>query len=629
MTSFRVRLLLSAFVLAATPAAAQWTSDEPPVLRPDDYPPVTDQDPPDQKAQQASSQDNPPPSDDNAPTPDDSTATSEALPPPPGAQATTAPAPIAPAPAPVEVDSLGTPEGPPVGTLEAPAGGLGDHIWRGSERGRMEELLNRAPLAVADPAMRDLTRRIILTRAGTPPGTAPHAFTTVRIQKLMDAGFIEEAGALAAQAQIEKDVEFARVQADAMLTANRSADVCGSATSLRNTSGEVFWMQLRAFCAALNGDTGTAQLTRDVLRAQGNDDQAYGALVEDVLTHKAVPVGAIAHPTAIHLYLLQQAGLAVPEAVSRQMGTAANLLTMRDGRNPPRARFEAAERVVTTGAASASELKLIADAQDLPLSKVASASADAPSLPFFMGQVLLRRAATIEPRPDEKARLMAQALDLSDKQNMLPFGAALQADVITSIKPSPVTSQYARTFARALILAGRPDAAARWTNGDPVMHAIAGLASADPSRVAGAQADLSAFAAEFTNPTPLPDPDRSYKALVLGIADVLALPMPPDARAQAASVESEMWDGKRPGPGTMRTIQELANQPDRKAEALLMMLDAMRGSSFRDMAPDVTISFIGTIARIADAQAGRALAFEAMAQYVPPPLPPPPTASAQ
>jgi hypothetical protein len=609
----------AAFAVLAVPATAQWSSDKPPVLGPGDYPPVATEDPPDGHAPDAAPQDQPPPEHPN----DGAGVTGPE--PPPDTQVNALPAPGRQA-ASVEVGALGTPEGPPVGTLETAGGGLGEHMWSGSNRARAEELLNRAPPATGDPAMRDLSRRIVLTRAGAPPGTAPHAFTTVRIQKLLDAGFIEEAGALAALAQVPNDEEFARVQADALLIANRSADVCGSATSTRLSAGDAFWMQLRAYCAALSGDTTNAELTREVMRAQGRDDPAYDTLLDDVLNHQAVPAGAITHPTAMHLYLLEQAGLPVPEAVARSMGTPANVLVMRDARNAPRARFEAAERVVMTGAASVGDLKVIADAQDLPVSKVASAATDAPSLPFFMGQVLLRRAATIEPRSDVKAGLIAQALSLAEKQNMLPLAAALQADVIESIKPAPTNREYARTFARALILAGRPDAAARWTGGDPVMRSIAGLASQDVARIATAQIDMSAFAASFSVNPPVSDPDGSYKTLVLGLADVLGLPMPPDAKGHAASLEAQMWDGKRPGPGTMRTIEELSAQPDRRGEALLLMLDAMHGTGLRDLAPDVTIAFVRLIAGMGETDAARALAFEALAQYEPPP-PPAPMAS--
>jgi hypothetical protein len=506
-----------------------------------------------------------------------------------------------------------------VGTLDASNGGFADTLWNGSERGRVEDLLSRAPIVSGDPVLRDLARRLILTKAAAPPGPAPKAFLSVRLHRLLDAGLIEDAGAIAAKASLPDDPEFARVQADAILLANRAQDACGPATITRQSAGEVFWMQLRAYCAAVNGDMATAELTRQVLKAQGHDDPAYDSLVDGILAKKPLPPGAIAQPTAMHIFLLQQAGLPVPEAVARNMGTPANLLVMHDARNGARARFEAAERIAMTGAASPAVLRQIADAQDLPLAKVANAATDAPSLPFFMGQVLLRRAATIEPRPDEKARLLEEALELGDKFKMAPLASALQADVIATIKPSNIGERYARTFVRALLLAGRADLAARWAKGDAVMRTIVALASQDPARMGTVQADMSAFAAGIAKNPPDPDPDRLAKALVLGLADALNATMPPDAKAGAVSVASQMWEGGRPGPGQMRTIQEVAGSPDRRGEAVLMILDAIQSLGLHDMAPDTTIEFVRLLNSMNQTASARALAVDALAQYRPPP----------
>jgi len=364
------------------PAMAQWTDPKPPVLGPGDYPPMATEDPPDKApAPQAAPEQATPDADTatGAPRPlNDGSAEVQVLPAPGGKVAL---------PAPVEVDSLGTAEGPPVGTLDASNGGFGDHIWSGSDRSKAEALLTRAPLVSGDPVLRDLVRRVVLTRAAVPPGQAKKAFITVRIERLLDAGLVKEAGALAAQAAVVNDEEFARVQATAILLANRE-DACGPATTRRQTAGDVFWLQLRAYCAETAGDTATADITKAVLKAQGHNDPAYDTLVEDVLTKKPLPPGAIANPTAMHIFLIQQAGLPVTEPVARKMGTVENLLVARDSRNSPRARFEAAERIVATGALSAAELIKIADAQDLPLNRLANAAADAPNLPFFMGQVV-------------------------------------------------------------------------------------------------------------------------------------------------------------------------------------------------------------------------------------------------
>ena len=621
MTGSRVRRILGAAALGALmlPAMAQWVDNKPPVLGPGDYPPEATQDPPDkapagQTSKPASTSDQGAATGAPRPLNEPAPATDTPYVPPPSA--------VIAQPAPVEVDALGTPEGPPAGTLDSGNGGLGDHLWSGSDRSKTEALLARAPIVSGDPVLRDLVRRVVLTKAAAPRGQAKKAFVTVRIERLLDAGLVKDAGALAAQAAVPNDEDFARVQATAILLAGRAEDACGPATSLRQTAGEVFWLQLRAYCADAAGDSATADITKAVLKAQGHYDPAYETLVEDVLTKKSLAPGAIANPTAMHIFLIQRAGLPVTEPVARKLGTVENLLVARDSRNSPRARFEAAERIVATGALSAAELVKIADAQDLPLGRLANAAADAPNLPFFMAQVILRRAATIETRPEEKARLALLALALGDKANQSPLAAALEADVIASLKPTPVMREYARSFARALILAGRSDLAGRWTQGDAVMKTVAAFASQDPARLAVVQADLSGFAASLIKTPPAPDADRPAKALLLGLADVLGFTMPADAKAAAVSLESQMWDGERPGPGQMRTIHELASAPERRGEAVLMFTGAIHG--LKDLAPDITIAFVRLLTEIHEPAAARALALEAMAQYVPPPLPPPP-----
>jgi hypothetical protein len=600
----RKALVVAAVLVLAVPAAAQWTSDKPPVLQPEDYPPEM---PEDAKT--------PPPAPE-APPP-------EAAPPPSDMPESNS-GPLA-LPAPVEVDTLGRAEGLPAGTLDDASGGLGEHLWSGSARSKAEDLLKRAPLASADPLFRDLTRRVILTKAGAPAGGAKRAFIGLRIEKLLDGGLVADAGALAAQASVPGDDDFARLQAGALLLANRSQDVCGEATATRQTSGELFWMQLRAFCAALSGDTATAELTEAVMAAQGLNDKAYKILSDDVLQHQSLPPGVIAHPSEMHVYLLQQAGLPIPEALAKSMGTAVNLLVMRDPRQTPRARFEAAERVAATGAASAADLKQVANAQDLPLSRVANAGADAPALPFFMGQVLLHRAAAIETRPEEKERLLLEALDLGSKAGLAPLGAALQADVLATLKPAPGNPQ-ARAFARALLLAGRPDAAARWTGNDAVMRVIAAYAAQDPAKTVAVQRDVAAFAADLAKPEA--DADRSTKVLLLGLADELGWPLPENVKAQAAILSTQAWDGVHPGPGSLRTLQEIAANPQRRGEAILLLLDTVRSIGLADLAPEATIEMVRLLQTMNQAEAARALALEALAQFVPPPLPPPPAPAA-
>lgn len=629
MTGSRVRQLLCAVALGAlmVPAMAQWYDPKPPVLGPEDYPPEETQDPPDHPKKLPA----PKPQQD----PGQASGAPQTLTPGAVEQGSALPPvqPYVPPPkdltGPVEVGSLGSPEGPPVGTLDSSNGGLGDHLWSGSDRANTEKLLAKAPLVSGDRVLRSLVRRAVLTKAPAPPGQAKKAFVTARIERLLDAGLIREAGEIAAQAQVPNDDAFSRVQAEAILIANRAQDACGPATAARQNGSDEFWMQLRAYCAEVNGDTATAELTRQVMKAQGHKDPAYDTLVESVRTKKPLAPGAIAHPTAMHIFLLQQAGLPVTEAVARTMGTPENLLAMRDSRNPPRARFEEAERIVSTGAASSAELIKIADAQDLPLGKVAEAAGDAANLPFFMGQVVLRRAATIENRPAAKAELAALALSLGDKYKLSSLAASLQADVITSIKPAPGLKAYARPFVRALVLAGKSDAAAAWTSGDPMMKVLVAFASNDPQRIAAVQGDLKAFAIGLGKNPADPDADRAYKALALGLFDVMNQTLPPEAKAAAVQAESGGWEGVHPGPGQMRTLVQIAGTPERRGEAILMLTSMVQSYGLKDLTPDATITFVRLLREMNEDKTANVLAIEALAQYVPPPPAPAPQASAR
>jgi hypothetical protein len=161
-----------------------------------------------------------------------------------------------------------------------------------------------------------------------------------------------------------------------------------------------------------------------------------------------------------------------------------------------------------------------------------------------------------------------------------------------------------------------------------VWQTIVDLAAPTPERDVKTQAAFGAFAAALTANPPVPDPNRSAKALSLGIADVLGRPLPPEAKAQVQSIEVQNWDGKRPGADTMQRIEEASLKPERKGEALLLILDTIRSIGWRDLAPGATIELVRLLGAMGQPDAAHDLAMEALALYVPPPLPPPPAAPA-
>jgi hypothetical protein len=508
---------------------------------------------------------------------------------------------------------LGIVDGPPAGTLDDAHGGLGQSMWSNAPRAEVEDLLGRVPLVSADPFVRDLARRLVLTVSDAPVGPAKRALVTIRIEKLLQAGLIEEAGAMAAALRLDNDPDFARVQADALLYAGRDKDVCGDLTATRLSAPDPFWLELRAWCFAAAGDTASTELTHAVLDSQGVKDVAFDILSGDVLTGKKTAPAAIDHPTALHIYLLRKAGLPVTNAIAAKLGTAANVLAARDARNKPADRLAAAARISATGALAPSELLAILNAQVLPADQIAQAQALAPKLIFLPAQGLLHRAAALESRPPEKTDLLLAALSAGGHLARLPLTAALQGDIALAIKPDDAKGRF--LIARTLILRGKADAAAAWyasaeSDMDHAAFAVLlDLAAPTAARDGGAQ---SAYAWLARNAAPQQQAVPAA-ALALGLSDVLRRPMPPEAKALAGTLQGMRWPGARPAPDAVRKMVEAASQPGRKGEAILRLLDIVGADGPADLPPDVTIECVRVLSQLGMATEARALAIEALA----------------
>ena len=518
-----------------------------------------------------------------------------------------------------EGDLSGIVDGAPVGTLDEAHGGLGSSMWVNAPRDAIEDLLGRIPVVTADPFVRSLSRRVLLTPSDAPAGSAKRALVTIRLEKLLQGGLVDDAGQIAASIRLDNDADFARVQADALLYAGRDKDVCGDLTAARLTSPEPFWLELRTWCFAAAGDGASADLTHAVMEAQGVKDLAFDALSADILAGAKKPVPNVDHPTALHIYLLRKAGLPVTNAIAAKLGTAANALAAREARNAPADRLSAAARIAATGALSNAELVAILNAQTIPANQLAQAQANAAKLVFLPAQALLHRAALLESRPPAKMELLMAALAAGGHPERLPQTAALQADVALSLKPDPVVARGRAMVARALILTRKYDAAAGWYVGAAEgsdLHAfqiLIDLAAPDAARDGAAQAAYAWFA---TNAAPQRNPD-AQSALALGLSDVLRRPMPPVARSLGATLEGMRWPGTRPSDDDIKKLEEAASEPGRKGEVALRVLDLMGSNGPRDLPADVTIECVRILAQAGMADEAKALAVEALALQLP------------
>jgi hypothetical protein len=523
----------------------------------------------------------------------------------------------------VTASDLGIVDGAPVGTLNDSNGGLGQGMWAAASRTDVEDLLGSIPLVSADPFEQKLARRVVLTTSDSPIGPAKRALVTIRIEKLLQAGMVPEAGTIAAALSLKGDMDFARVQADALLYAGRDKDVCSDMTATRATATDAYWLQLRLWCFVASSDFASAELTHAVLDAQGATDRAFDVLVADATSGKKTPPGDTAQPTALHIYLLRKLGLPVSAAIAAKLGTAAAAMAARDKRNPPADRLSAATRISQTGALSPAEIDAILNAQTIRADQIAHVDEVASKLPFLPAQSLLRRAAKLEPRLNQKAVLVVGALSADNHPDRLTLTAELQSDLALAIPPGPALATERGIIARALVLSGHADAAELWYTSAAddadvrIFRILIDLAAPNARRDAAAQAALETLA---TVSSPQQAPSEGV-ALALGLSDVLGKPIQPDAKALAATLEGTRWDNpaRRPSAEDMRKLEEAASQPGRKGEVVLRVLEIVGANGPFGLPADVTIECVRVLGQVGLSDDARTLAIEALALQPPQP----------
>jgi hypothetical protein len=392
-------------------------------------------------------------------------------------------------------------------------------------------------------------------------------------------------------------------------------------------------MQLRAYCYAAAGKTDLLEMTRGVMKAQGADDKAFEILLDDVLTHKATPPGMLHDPTAVEVFLMRQVGVPINPSLAARFGLAASVLALRDAKNSPQARADAATQAMHAGAASSAELGAVADAQTFTPQQFANAETAAAGLPFFQAQALIRQAVAHAASDDDKAKLLAVAFRLGRQNQLLPIAAAIQEKGAVVLAPTPAMRSFAPAFAQALLLVRQADAAERWrdmldmkTDADKLLAASLAvqlyLVAPNPGRAGRAQEALSVLAANTLTPQPIGGFEaKEFAALALGVYDALGETMPADAKAQLANLMQHQLPGRRLPPVVAKHLADMKGQSATKGEAILTILDGVGAEGPGDLAPDQTASFVRTLKDFGEGDAARAFAVDALALYRPQPQP--------
>lgn len=487
------------------------------------------------------------------------TAPPRGLAPPPGAPTVEEPATPAEPGAPVEEtlpDKFGAPQGPRVtmtglsaidpagaGLINSGNGGFAGTLWSGSARSAVSARIAQLPAAPNSPAMQSLMRRLLLTSAQPPAGTAPPdepSFLALRLSKILANGWLDESAMLAAQSA--RDDSFARqTAAEALLLQGRDGDACSDATAMRQSASDPYWLKLRVLCYLQSQDTSAATLTLDVMRERGIEDDAFFALAGALAEGAAAPqITALPRPSGLHLALLRHANKSAPANLAAWVPATALLSQSND----VDVRLTASERAAAAGLLPADQLRMAYEADTFTPDQLDDPEEWAPKLSPARANALYLQSITKRTLPAARAAAFAAALQRAESQNRFALFAQMTDELALQIQPSPQTAWLAPYIERVLLQSGRAKAVEQWLmtlnapSDAPTVNAIQiHLAFARPSteNIARLQGAMTWLGENALQPGGAKDwlMDRATREIPL--LEALGYVIPPDAQWAASA----------------------------------------------------------------------------------------------
>ncbi|MGO8920752.1 MAG: hypothetical protein ACLQJR_33070 [Stellaceae bacterium] len=533
------------------------------------------------------------------------------LPPAPGTGPALPPPPPAPTPAPaprtdgsIRATPLAPVDAAWMGALPDSTQALPGNLWQGTPRSFVAAALPQLQPSVS-PALQSLAHRLLLSNAAAPPGQDPPdrpSLAALRVERLIALGEID--GALAVldalpAATHTDELDHQRVQLS--FAKNDIEDGCRRVQEDVGHYQGTWWDRALIACQALAGDQAKAALGLSLLREQkAPPDAIFDALVEALGGH-AAKIEKLPEPTPILVTLMAAAKLPLPpEAVA-----AADLATLRAWAGneavPPLQRLGAAERAVSLGA--------------LPPAALADLYAKVEFRPEELGQAIKQGKAPASPRdrallfqvarsdPAAAARATALKALLADarKRGDLIATARVVAPILADLPAGDELAPFAPDAVRALLAAGRGDAAAPW------------LASIDPAQ-APLLLGLMRLASADLDPTALREAaagaqhDSGQEAMLLALAQALGQKVSPTdwapliaAPAHSASLPSvALW-----------LDREQAASGGRLGETVLTTLILARQGEHLAAEPIIVSRAVAALKAVGLAGEARALAIEA------------------
>jgi hypothetical protein len=258
-----------------------------------------------------------------------------------------------------QVEGLAPPGIDTIGLAGPAEGGFDQNLWAGSDGEFILALLSGLPVASENPPLRALARRLLMTGAPIQGLAEPGSVLGARAERLLAMGDLEGASALLDRVPAtNNDSQIARLVVQAALLRGDQETACSRAADIAPTSEAAFWAKVTIYCRLADGDQEGARLALDLLRDQGQtDDAAFFALVDSIAAGEpaTVPLGP-GGPSALHVALYRLADLPLPDTALASASPELLAVAAREPSLVAGDPLAVAERAFLVGALSADGL---------------------------------------------------------------------------------------------------------------------------------------------------------------------------------------------------------------------------------------------------------------------------------
>lgn len=349
------------------------------------------------------------------------------------------PAPMAPS---VQVQALAAPDVFSPGARDT---GLGPDVWSGSAADLARDILPQIGKTPLSPAGMAMARRLLATGANAPDGASEDLdLASARLRALLALG-----DAAGVESMLERtpganySPALAQLQAEVALILGQYDKACQGADAVSSNRDDPYWLRLRSYCQAINGQIAAAGLTFGLAQSQ-RPDPVFGLLMGHLLNGGHSKVSASLR-NGLDLALSRTLGLDLTPTI--MAAPAPIVITLASDANTPQGlRLMAARQAMRFGAKVA-EVYDLANAQPMPSGLNKNADLAIPVPLDLSGLIKLQGAAA-------EARLLAIGRDTNDwgqrdqiVTNLLKRGDSLADFMAMARLTAPLIAELAKANA--------------------------------------------------------------------------------------------------------------------------------------------------------------------------------------